>query len=142
MTEERPPIRIGTAERNAAMKALDEHLAAGRLEIEEYGERSARASTAATAPQLAELFHDLPAPHPELPGVAGPPPVPVAPAAAPVRPEPSGLQAWGPRLALVAPLLAVALFVLTKQWVFFLLIPVIFMVLGSRHHGHGGRRDR
>ena len=37
MTNEGPPIRIGTAERTAAMKALDEHLAAGRLQIEEYG---------------------------------------------------------------------------------------------------------
>ena len=73
MTNERPPIRIGTAERTAAMKALDEHLAAGRLQIEEYGERSALAVNAVTAPELAALFDDLPAPHPPLPGVTGPP---------------------------------------------------------------------
>jgi Domain of unknown function (DUF1707) len=142
MTEERPPIRIGTVERNAAMKALDEHLAAGRLEVEEYGERSARASTATTAPQLAALFDDLPAPHPVLPGVAGPPAPVAAPAAPVVGPEPGGLQVWGPRLAVLAPLLAVALFVLTRQWVFFLLIPGIFMAFGSRHDGHGGHRRR
>ena len=72
MTNERPPIRIGTAERDAAMKALDAHLEAGRLDVDEYGERSARASVATTAPELAELFDDLPAPHPVLPGIAGP----------------------------------------------------------------------
>ena len=39
-------LRIGTAERNAAMKALDAHLEAGRLGVEEYGERSAKAAGA------------------------------------------------------------------------------------------------
>ena len=75
MTDERPPIRIGTAERDAAMKALDAHLEAGRLDVDEYGERSARAAVATTAPELAVLFDDLPAPHPPLPGVAGLPAV-------------------------------------------------------------------
>ena len=72
MTNERPPIRIGTAERDAAMKALDEHLEAGRLDVDEYGERSARASVATTAPELAALFDDLPAPQPLLPGMDDP----------------------------------------------------------------------
>ena len=85
MTNERPPIRIGTAERDAAMKALDAHLEAGRLDVDEYGERSARASVATTAPELAELFDDLPAPHPVLPGVVGP----VLPAVAPPPTRPS-----------------------------------------------------
>jgi hypothetical protein len=56
------------------------------------------------------------------------------------------MQVWGPRLALLAPLIAVALFLLTRQWVFFLLIPLLGMGLGARHHGHGhgehGGRDR
>ena len=111
MTNERPPIRIGTAERNAAMKALDEHLEAGRLEVDEYGERSARASVATTAPELAALFDDLPAPHPVLPGIAGP--VPCRPSRRrprPARREPSGLQVWGPRLMAVTPFLALGLF--------------------------------
>jgi hypothetical protein len=30
---------------------------------------------------------------------------------------------WGPRILAVAPFIAVALFLLTRQWVFFLLIP-------------------
>ncbi len=149
MTNERPPIRIGTAERTAALKALDEHLAAGRLQVEEYGERSAMAATATTAPELAALFDDLPAPHPPLPDGrpadrpwAPPPPVPAPPA----RREPTGMQVWGPRLAMLAPLIAVALFLITRQWVFFLLIPLLGMGFGARHHGHGhgehGGRDR
>src|SRR5919112_1100620 len=93
MTDQGPPLRIGTAERTAAMKALDEHLAAGRLEIEEYGERSARAANAVTAPELAALFDDLPAPHPELPGVA-----PLLPATAPpLLPTPAVGMAFGAR---------------------------------------------
>ncbi len=42
-------LRIGNVERNAAMKALDAHLEAGRLGVDEYGERSAGAAGAATA---------------------------------------------------------------------------------------------
>jgi Domain of unknown function (DUF1707) len=136
MSEERPPIRIGNAERTAAMKALDEHLAAGRLEIEEYGERSARAANAVTAPELAALFDDLPAPHPELPGVTPPLPVVAPPSALPARPEPSGMQVWAPRLVALSPIIAIALFLLTRQWVFFLLIPAMGAVFGSRHRGH------
>ncbi len=136
MTNERPPIRIGTAERDAAMKALGEHLEAGRLEVDEYGERSARASVATTAPELAELFDDLPAPHPVLPGIVGPVlPAVAPPPTPPVRREPSGLQVWGPRLMAVTPFLALGLFLLTKTWVVFLLIPVIAVLLGSQQRG-------
>ena len=136
MTNERPPIRIGTAERDAAMKALDAHLEAGRLDVDEYGERSARASVATTAPELAELFEDLPAPHPVLPGIAGPAlPAMTPPPPPPVRREPSGLQVWGPRLMAVTPFLALGLFLLTKTWVVFLLIPVIAVLLGGQQRG-------
>jgi hypothetical protein len=40
------PLRIGTAERQSAMKALDAHLDAGRLGVEEYADRSAAAANA------------------------------------------------------------------------------------------------
>ncbi len=40
------PLRIGNTERTAAMKALDEHLEAGRLGVEEYADRSANAANA------------------------------------------------------------------------------------------------
>jgi hypothetical protein len=145
MTDERPPIRIGTAERDAAMKALDVHLEAGRLDVDEYGERSARASVATTAPELAVLFEDLPAPHPTLPGVAGPPlPAVGPPPLPPARAEPSTLEVWGPRLMALSPFVALALFLLTRQWVFFLLIPVAGVLLGGsrRKPGDGDRGCR
>ena len=140
MTNERPPIRIGTAERDAAMKALDAHLEAGRLDVDEYGERSARAAVAVTAPELAALFDDLPAPHPPLPGVPGLPDVP--PAAPPTPRAPSGMEVWGPRLVALSPFIAVALFLLTRQWIFFLLIPVAGMMFGRSHKHDGGHRRR
>ena len=141
MTNERPPIRIGTAERDAAMKALDAHLEAGRLDVDEYGERSARASVATTAPELAALFDDLPAPHPALPGVPGLPAL-APPPAPPARTEPSGLEVWGPRLVALSPFIAVALFLLTRQWIFFLLIPAAGVLFGSQRRDGNGRRRR
>lgn len=55
-------IRIGNTEREAAMKALDQHLEAGRLDPEEYGQRYAKASLARTEDELRPLFLDLPGP--------------------------------------------------------------------------------
>ncbi len=141
MTNERPSIRIGTAERDAAMKALDVHLEAGRLDVDEYGERSARAAVATTAPELAALFDDLPAPHPELPGVPGLPAL-APPPAPPARSAPSGLDVWGPRLVALSPFIAVGLFLLTRQWIFFLLIPLAGVLLGSQRGDGDGRRRR
>ena len=143
MTNEGPPIRIGTAERTAAMKALDEHLAAGRLQIEEYGERSALAVNATTAPQLAALFDDLPAPHPPLPGVAGPLPAVTHPVGPPAPSGPSRLEVWGPRLMAASPFIALGLFLILHTWVVFLLIPVMGAALGSQHrHDHRGPGHR
>jgi len=56
-------LRIGDTEREAAVAALSEHFAAGRLSKEEYDERTAAAFTARTSGTLAHLFVDLPAPH-------------------------------------------------------------------------------
>ena len=141
MTDERPPIRIGTAERTAAMKALDEHLAAGRLQIEEYGERSVLAVNATTAPQLAALFEDLPAPHPPLPGVAGPLPVVSHPVGPPAPRGPSTLQVWGPRLMALTPFIALGLFLILHTWVVFLLIPAVGAMPGSQHRHDQGHPD-
>jgi hypothetical protein len=60
MFEQGPELRIGDAEREAAIAALGEHYAAGRLTKEEYDERSARAWTARTGSALWPLFADLP----------------------------------------------------------------------------------
>lgn len=74
-------LRIGDAERESAMQVLGEHLGAGRLTVDEYGERSAQVATARTGGEIEEVFTDLPEPHPVLPGTQ---PAPVAtPAAQP-----------------------------------------------------------
>lgn len=57
-----PETRIGDAERDAAITALGEHYAAGRITKEEYDERSALALRARTASELRPLFADLPGP--------------------------------------------------------------------------------
>lgn len=57
-------LRIGDAERDAAVNALGEHYAAGRLTKEEYDERSDRAWAARTSRDLWPLFVDLPSLNP------------------------------------------------------------------------------
>ena len=64
-----PELRIGDEEREAAVAALGEHYAAGRLTKEEYDERAERAFAARTRSQLLPLFADLPRPV-EAPGAA------------------------------------------------------------------------
>lgn len=55
-------MRIGDQQRQEAISALNEHFAAGRLEIGEYEQRVGYASAAQTAQDLVALFHDLPHP--------------------------------------------------------------------------------
>ncbi|WP_447003365.1 DUF1707 domain-containing protein [Saccharothrix isguenensis] len=57
-------VRIGNQQREEAISALNDHFAAGRLEIGEYEQRVGYASAAQTAQELAALFQDLPQPHP------------------------------------------------------------------------------
>lgn len=53
-------LRIGDAERAAAAAALARHWTAGRLNAEEFEQRTAAAWDARTASMLSELFCDLP----------------------------------------------------------------------------------
>lgn len=53
-------IRIGTVEREQAVKVLGEHFAQGRLEPAEFEERMTAAYAARTASDLDRLFDDLP----------------------------------------------------------------------------------
>lgn len=135
-------LRIGNVERNAAMKALDAHLEAGRLDVEEYGERSAAAAGATVASELQALFTDLPEPHPALPGSA---PAAAAPAVRhenTVAERPSGfLDTAAPRIMAVMPFVALALFFTVGGWWWFLLIPAAGALLyGGKHsrEAHGG----
>lgn len=52
--------RIGDAERDAAIEALQEHHGAGRLSLEEFDERMTRAMGAKVESDLRALFEDLP----------------------------------------------------------------------------------
>jgi len=81
-------LRIGTAEREAAVKILGDHMSEGRLALEEYEERMAAALEARTRAELRPLFKDLPAPYPAFmatpaPYHALPPPGPYQAAASP-----------------------------------------------------------
>lgn len=69
MTEARG-VRIGDAERDAAVAALGEHYAAGRLTKDEYDERAAQAWTARFQRDLDPIFTDLPRRPAEAPVVA------------------------------------------------------------------------
>jgi hypothetical protein len=55
-----PEPRIGDVERDAAITALGEHFAAGRITKEEYDERAGFALRARTTSDLRPLFADLP----------------------------------------------------------------------------------
>ena len=122
-------LRIGDGERDAAVAALGEHYAQGRLTKDELDERTDAAWTARTAADLRPLFADLPASAAPRPG----PPVPVA-APPPRRPVP-----W--KLLLVA---LVVLAVVTHGK--FLLFGLLLWFVLSRHRavppppwGHRGR---
>jgi Domain of unknown function (DUF1707)/TM2 domain len=60
-------MRIGTAEREQAVKALGDHFAEGRLDPQEFEERMTAAYAARTAADLDRLFDDLPRPAPPPP---------------------------------------------------------------------------
>ncbi len=115
-----PEVRIGTAERERALQLLGEHFAAGRLTLAEFEERSGKASAATTRSDLDALFTDLPT---ETANVPAP--------AAETAPAKSGLpDRWRDVVAGVTPLVAVVLFfVFDHNWLWFLLIPIVSVVL-------------
>ncbi|MEP6851128.1 MAG: DUF1707 domain-containing protein [bacterium] len=84
-----PSYRIGYAEREQVITALDAHLEAGRLNAGEYGERVGRAAVARTVEDITPLFTDLPAPHPAF--LSG---GPVLPASTPTRRHETAAYGW------------------------------------------------
>jgi hypothetical protein len=125
-----PEPRIGDSEREAAVNALGEHYAAGRLTKEEFDERADAAWAARTRSGLWPLFDDLP--HP-----VSPPPVP-PPAPQPVVGPGRTRTGWGVG-ARILPLLVVVviLMALTHLPVFLLLLVWLFW---ARTHGAWGHR--
>jgi hypothetical protein len=123
-----PELRIGDAEREAAVAALGEHYTSGRITRDEFDERSTRAFAARTHSELWPLFVDLP---------------PLRPAARPVdRSTPARLDGArrGPRggwwVAVTAPLFLVllALMVLADlPWPILLVAGWVWWSLTRRH---------
>ena len=69
-------LRLSDAERQDALDVLSEHVRTGRLDIDEYGSRSAKVTSAKLVSELVPLFEDLPSPRPSaLLATARPEPV-------------------------------------------------------------------
>lgn len=60
-SSEKPEIRVGDRERNAAMERLGNHFADGYLDVDEFSKRAESAASAKTRTELQTLFADLPA---------------------------------------------------------------------------------
>jgi hypothetical protein len=140
-------MRVGDAEREDAIGKLGEHLTVGRLDVDEYGERSARATAAKTRGELLALFADLPDPRPRFttptPAQSTPPPRAEPRELAPGwQDRPAAQRLWAslvPISAIVA--LVLFLFVMRGLWPVFLL-PVLVIIVGGSLWGDDRRRDR
>lgn len=136
MSEHQPSdIRVSDSEREDALGKLGEHMSAGRLDIDEYGERSAKVTTAKTRGELLDLFGDLPDPKPTFGR-----PVPAEPAV-PQRREPSFAQKVGPVLVPIAAIAAAIGLLFLVKLPFIIFLPFIFFAISSsRWRGHDQRR--
>jgi hypothetical protein len=121
-------IRISDSEREDAIGKLGEHMSAGRLDIDEYGERTARIATAKTRGELLGLFGDLPEPKP----VFGQPKP-----ALPVPRERSFAEKYAPVAAPIALALIVGTAFVVLHIPFFL--PFLFIFLIASRGGGPGR---
>ena len=82
-----PHLRAADTDRAAVATVLGEHMSAGRLTLDEFDERLARAYAARTFGELDELTADLPA-------VSTGRPVEPAPATEPAPEAASGVDSW------------------------------------------------
>ncbi|SDY71046.1 protein of unknown function [Amycolatopsis xylanica] len=114
-------MRLSDAERQDAMDVLGEHVRTGRLDIDEFGTRSAKITQAKTVAELEPLFDDLPSPRPSV-LVRGAVAEPVS--AAPARWRNVGVVP-------IAAVLAIGVIVLTRGagWFVVFLIPVVVLLL-------------
>lgn len=133
---QRSNIRVSDTEREDALGKLGQHMSEGRLDLDEYGERTAKVTAAKTRGELLDLFGDLPEPRPAFGRPA--PPAATRAGGAP-RPVPAGPRA----VQVLAGVAAVALVIGLVAWVkvfplIFVLPFVFFFVSGARwRHGHG-----
>ncbi len=135
-------LRIGDAERDAAVSALGEHFAAGRLDEEEHSQRVDGAYAARTRADLDALFSDLPHPEGEQ-------------RAAGLDERPWGQRAWGQEPCGPAPWgrrgtfpVGAVLLIIVAGMIFgaithippFFVFPLLVLVVLWRLGGFGGRR--
>ena len=120
-------LRISDADRAQALDLLSEQYAQGRLDKDEFDERSDAIWSAKTQGDLAPVFADLP--------WRSPPDLPVS-----RGPRPGWGPRWGPPL-LPLVFLLVLLTILTKV-PFVLLLVALWFVFGWRRHArrHWGHR--
>ncbi len=137
------PVRIGDRERNAALEALGEHLTEGRIDLDEYGERSAMITVAKSTADISEVFADLPAPHPALPalGLAA---VAVPPDSRIVVPTSDSRSVAQKVMAAAVPVAGIVALVLffalhISFWIF--LLPAVFAVIGGAIWGSDWKQD-
>lgn len=144
-----PQLRISDQNRESALSALGEHMSAGRIDIDEYGERSARITAAKTRGELVDIFADLPTPHPQYgdvpQAVAAPEP---AQEAQPVPRRPGTPDGWtGPQrfVAAFVPLVWIAVIALIATGVVhgaLILVPIGLSIFGRSMWGHAGHHDQ
>jgi hypothetical protein len=143
-------FRVSDAERQSALDALGEHLSSGRLDVDEYGDRSAKITTAKTRDELSAVFSDLPEPRPKFGAAPGNQPATQQPQQVPAKPPPSraALERVFGALVPLSAIIALFLFftVLKVFWVF--LLPVAVTIIGGAilgddwQHGRNHRRYR
>lgn len=136
-------MRVGDAEREEALRALGEHMSAGRLDLDEYGDRSAKVSATKTFGDLLALFADLPRPHPRLPEpVEAPKPAHTSKEMAPSwQNRPLAHRLYSALIPISAIVALVLFLTLTRVWFVFLL-PAVVIVLGGALFGNDWNRDR
>jgi Domain of unknown function (DUF1707) len=142
-----PGQRIGDPERQGVISALDAHRSSGRLNSQEYEDRQVKASQARTWGDVQPLFSDLPQPHPVgMPGlVPTGSQLPAAPGRGAAQLGEGPLAAFVPAryrstVMALTPFVALALFFTTGTWLWFLLIPVMgLLVYGPENRSRYGR---
>jgi DUF1707 SHOCT-like domain len=121
-------------------------MSAGRLDIDEYGERTARVAASKTRGDLLVLFKDLPEPRPTFtPPVqaqaAAPPPQPQQPSGPPPIVRPVSVRLYA-ALVPVAWVFAGVLFFTVFRSPFVFALPVLVMLLGASIWGDEFARER
>ncbi|SFW43847.1 protein of unknown function [Amycolatopsis australiensis] len=123
-------MRLSDAERQDALDVLEEHVRTGRLDIDEYGTRSAKVTAAKRVSELVPLFEDLPSPRPSalLNGATAPD--------VPVMPGGNALATFLTRSAVpIAIVLAIAVLVLSRGRLLIICVAlplVVAMLAGVR----------